>query len=102
MQRPLRLAAFSTALLLALPAMASIWVTNRTATKYEIEIQCKDQKVSTRHLEANTAANYSLPKGAKSCQITLKDEETETPLARIDLEDGAHYDVNEGAKLSKR
>src|SRR5688572_21536924 len=84
--------------LFALPAFASIWVTNRTEDSFTLEIQCTDDKATTHRLEASTAANYSLPKGGKGCQITLKEKGTETPLSRIDIEDGGRYEVSVGGK----
>lgn len=102
MKHPLRLFAFVALFLLALPAFASIWVTNRTEKPYDIEIKCRDAKATEHHIEGNTSANYSLAKKSKSCQIVVKDAETKSPLSQMDAKDGAQYEINEGGKLSKR
>jgi hypothetical protein len=101
MRRTLAAAAFLGGLFLSLPAFASVWVTNRTADTFTLQLQCRDSKAE-HVIEANTAASYSVPKGAKGCQIVVLDAESKSPISRIDIADGLRYEIGDGGKITKR
>jgi hypothetical protein len=102
MRRTLAASAFLGALLLSLPALASVWVTNRTAAAFTLQLQCRESKSAQHVIEANTAASYSVPKGARGCQITVLDAESKSPISRVDIEDGLRYEIGDGGKITKR
>jgi hypothetical protein len=101
MKRSLRNALFVGVFSLSLPAWASVWFTNRTETTFVLELVCP-AKSSEHVLEGNTTANYALPKGQKTCQLSVKDGSSGTLLYSTTIEDSGRYEVSEGGKVSKR
>ncbi len=89
-------------MLVALPALAAVWVTNRAETSFVLVLSCANEPVAKYELRAGSTGSYSIRSGAKSCELQVLESDGKKVLSRLPVSNDGRYEISSTGILAPR